>query len=118
MTPSDQDLNRLWARYAQATPELEPGANFMPAVWQRIEARRGVSYKLAVYARVLAMGAASLCLAAGLLELSSARPDSLSSSRYVDVLDDDDAAETLAFADVVATGHPAEREAGAGEGAK
>jgi hypothetical protein len=111
MTPSDHELNRLLARYAQSVSEPEAGANFMPGVWQRIEAKRGVSFKLAAYARVLAMGAASLCLAAGLFELSTARPDSFSSSRYVDVLDDDDAAETLAFADVVATGHPADAPA-------
>ncbi|MCC6540168.1 MAG: hypothetical protein IT162_21650 [Bryobacterales bacterium] len=111
MTQSDHELNRLLARYAQAVPETEAGANFMPGVWQRIEARRGVSFKLAAYARVLAMGAASLCLAAGLLELSSARLDSFSASRYVDVLNDDDSAETLAFADVVSSGHPAEIDA-------
>jgi len=118
MTPSDQELDRLMARYAQCVSAPEPGANFMISVWQRIEARRGVSFKLAAYARVLAIGAASMCLAAALFELSASRPDSFSSSHYVDMLDDDDAAETLAFADVVTTGHPAEIDARASEGAK
>jgi hypothetical protein len=74
MLPNEPNLDQLFERYAQACPDVEPGANFMPAIWQRIDARRGFSFKLASYARILAMSAASLCLAAGLFEISAYGP--------------------------------------------
>lgn len=98
MLPNEPNLDQLFERYAQACPDADPGANFMPAIWQRIDAKRGFSFKLASYARILAMGAASLCLAAGLFEISSYGPaQQLSSRTFVDVLDDDDDAEALIY---------------------
>jgi hypothetical protein len=114
MMPNEPDLDRLLERYAHACPEVEPGAGFMPGIWQRIDARQGFAFKLATYARVLAMTAASLCLAAGLFELSSYGPSTqLASNRYVDVLDDDNDTEVLTYADVVSTDHPGDPSGGA-----
>lgn len=107
MTPNEQELNRLLERYARACPELDASAGFMPGVWQRIDARRGFSFKLGTYARVLAMSAASLCLAAGLFEISSYGPaQQLAANHYVDVLDDDNDTEALTYTDVVNIEHP------------
>lgn len=98
MMPNEPDLDRLFDRYARACPDVEAGAHFMPALWQRIDARRGFSFKLATYARILAMSAASLCLAAGLFEISSYGPThQLASKHFVDVLDDDDDSEALIY---------------------
>jgi hypothetical protein len=98
MRSNEPDLDRLFERYARACPETEAGANFMPALWQRIDARRGFSFKLASYARILAMSAASLCLAAGIFEISSYGPkQQLASKHFVDVLDDDDDSEALIY---------------------
>ena len=98
MTSNERNLDRLLERYADSCPETEAGANFMPAVWQRIDARRGFSVKLAYYARMLAMTAASLCLAAGLFEISAYGPSQqLASKHFVDVLDDDDDSEALIY---------------------
>lgn len=33
-------LDALWAQYREACPDPEPSAEFMPNLWQRIEARR------------------------------------------------------------------------------
>jgi hypothetical protein len=33
-------LDALWAEYRDATPDLDAGPNFMPQLWQKIEARR------------------------------------------------------------------------------
>jgi hypothetical protein len=98
MMSDERNLDRLLERYSLACPEVEPGANFMPAVWQRIDARRGFSFKLASYARILAMTAASLCLAAGWFEISSYGPEKqLSSRNFVEILDDDDDSEALIY---------------------
>lgn len=37
----DSELNRLFERYRSACPEVEPSSNFMPLLWEKIEARRG-----------------------------------------------------------------------------
>ncbi len=33
-------LDALWAEYREAIPDPEPSSNFMPQLWQKIEARR------------------------------------------------------------------------------
>ncbi len=94
----ERNLERLLERYSQACPEVQAGANFMPGLWQRIDAKRGFSFKLASYARILALTAASLCLAAGLFELSSYGPArQLASNRFVEILDDDNDSEALIY---------------------
>jgi hypothetical protein len=98
MTSNERNLDRLFERYAHACPDVDAGANFMPAIWQRIDARRGFSFKLASYARILAMTAASICLAAGLFEMSSYGPaKQLAARQFVEVLDDDDDSEALIY---------------------
>ena len=102
MTPNDRELGPLWDRYSRACPEVEASANFMPAVWQRIDARRGFTNKLASYARALTLAAASLCLAIGLFEvspLSRAGDVQLTATHYVDLLDEDRDAESLTYND-------------------
>jgi len=39
----DDRLNSLLAQYREACPDPEPGANFMPQLWSRIEAQRGTA---------------------------------------------------------------------------
>lgn len=113
MTPNERNLDRLFERYAQACPDVEAGANFMPAVWQRIDARRGFSFKLVSYARILAMTAASLCLAAGLFEMSSYGPaKQLAAKQFVEVLDDDDDSEAIIYGVAVAQDRRAELPGG------
>lgn len=98
MMPDERNLDGLLDRYSRACPDVEAGANFMPGLWQRIEAKRGFSFKLASYARILAMTAASLCLAAGLFEISSYGPaHQLASNRFVEILDDDNDSEALIY---------------------
>lgn len=98
MTQPEREMENLLQRYSRACPQLEPGPAFMPGIWQRIDAKRGFSFKLGYYARILAMTAASLCMAAGLFEVSSYGPaQQLAANRYVDVLDDDSDDEALVF---------------------
>jgi hypothetical protein len=44
--PEDENnakLDAILAEYRAATPDLEPGADFMPGLWRRIEARRSAN---------------------------------------------------------------------------
>lgn len=62
----DEELDALLQAYRDACPAPEPGPNFMPQVWQRIEARQRYSFFLGRVASVFvtAAVAASLAMAA------------------------------------------------------
>lgn len=62
----DEKLDALFQAYRDACPAPEPGPNFMPQLWQRIEARQRFSSFLGRVASgfVTAAVAASLAMAA------------------------------------------------------
>lgn len=41
---SEQELDRLFANYRSAIPELEPAPEFLASVWRRIEVHRSSSW--------------------------------------------------------------------------
>lgn len=95
-------LSELFQRYRRSCPEPEGSADFMPRLWQRIDSRRGVTGRLRSYSRLIAAAAATLCLSLVLFDMSPlAQHPSLFNETYVDALDDDNAPEAFAFADVV-----------------
>lgn len=73
----------LAAAYREACPDVEPGVEFMPRLWARIEARQGFHRKLERLTRrwVMAAGCACLVLASLL-----AFPEHLTADDYVDIL--------------------------------
>ena len=100
-------LDRLFQRYRAACPESDGGPDFMPRLWQKIEARRGFAVKLRAYAHRLVSVAAAVCLAAFVFELSPlAGVNNVYTHTYVDILEEENAPEQLAFSDIVQTGHP------------
>ena len=106
-------LDGLLQRYRRACPELEGGADFLPRLWQKIDARRGFALKLRAYAHRLVSVAAMACLAALVFELSPlAGVNSVYTHTYVDMLEEENAPEQLAFSDIVQTGHPVFLNAG------
>jgi hypothetical protein len=60
-------LERLFAAYREACPDPEPGGNFMPQLWQKIESRRAFSYSLKRLARGIITAAAVASLAMAVL---------------------------------------------------
>ncbi|HEY1239299.1 MAG TPA: hypothetical protein VGF16_02030 [Bryobacteraceae bacterium] len=66
MTPmrENDQLDALFQAYRSACPTPEPGVNFMPQLWRRIEARQnyGFSFRRMANALVTAALAASICL--------------------------------------------------------
>jgi hypothetical protein len=61
----DRGLARLFAEYRDALPDPEPSANFMPRVWQRIEARQNQAVGFRRTARALITAAVALSFAMG-----------------------------------------------------
>jgi hypothetical protein len=62
--PAD-GLPELFAAYREACPDPESGENFMPQLWQKIEARRAFSFRLKRLARGIITAAALACLTMG-----------------------------------------------------
>ena len=58
----EERLEALFQAYRAACPDPEPGANFMPQLWQRIEGRRTFSF----YLRRMASGFVTAAVAATL----------------------------------------------------
>ncbi len=82
-------FERLIAEYRDACPEVDGGADFMPGVWRRIEARRRSVFAWARMSRRVLAAAAAICFLFGVV-LNTAINSSLPASSYVEVLDDDD----------------------------
>lgn len=58
----DNDFEALMAQYRQAVDEPDAGANFMPRLWRRIEARRTFAFRFRRVTQVFVGVAAVLCL--------------------------------------------------------
>lgn len=96
---TDDNLNQLFADYRQACPDFEGSAAFTPQLWQKIEARRGFSTRLRRFAQVVVSASAALSLAmAVLLVTPVSQPNN--STTYLEILDEEQPHETLAYADV------------------
>ena len=62
MTETERQLDELFVRYRAACPEVEASANFMPALWSRIERRSSFPFVFERLTRVFMAGAAAACL--------------------------------------------------------
>src|SRR5215467_10134969 len=61
--PDEARLDSLWVEYREACPEVDAGADFMPKLWQRIEARRNESLSFfRRFAQVCVMATVALSL--------------------------------------------------------
>jgi hypothetical protein len=58
----DLKLDELFRAYRTACPEVEPGANFMPEVWRRIESRRTFWFVFQKLGRTTVTACAAVCL--------------------------------------------------------
>jgi len=94
----DQKLDQLFANYRAALPDEDTfGPNFMPRLWNRIEAQRSATRRLGLWSKAWMAAAAALSLFAGtLIYLDSPAFD----NSYTDELDDDNAIESVAFMEV------------------
>lgn len=93
---TEERLNRIFADYRSACPEVEPGANFMPAIWQKIEGRRSTVFAWASMSRRVLLGAVGLCVIFGFLLNANFTPSLFYTTTYVEALDSDNETEDLA----------------------
>ena len=86
-TPSASKLDALWNEYRRAYPDPEAGAGFMPALWQRIEARRVAN--ISVFRRLVqvCVGATlALTVLMGVVLIPRLENALVYNATYVDVL--------------------------------
>jgi anti-sigma-K factor RskA len=98
MNGMDQDrvgdkLDPLWVAYRDACPDVEPSAQFMPQLWQRIEAQRSAvaSSWFRMWAEVWLVATVTLAIVMGAIlipryQRNPATSQSVSQASYVDVL--------------------------------
>lgn len=87
MANQDQELNELLRAYRSACPEPEAGANFMPGVWAKIEARRKTDQWLVRWVNSFAGAAALLAVVLGAMLYQSPTP--LPQRAYIEKLTDE-----------------------------
>jgi hypothetical protein len=91
----DDQLDAMFRAYRDACPAPEPGVNFMPQLWRRIESRQSYtfSFRRMANALVTAAVAASICL--GVYTTIHRAPESAGYSQsYVETLAENNAIDT------------------------
>ena len=95
----DSELSDLFAQYRSACPDVEPGVNFMPELWERIEARRGsLWFNFSRLGKNALAVSAALCLL--LLGMNLAMQPQVSPS-YTDALIAAGSAEQVDFSEAI-----------------
>jgi hypothetical protein len=100
MDRMDDKLASLWADYRAATPDSEPGPEFLPKLWQRIDARR--AEPLSIFrrlAQVCVMTTLALALLMSVL-IPELQQDPGVAGSYVDVLAAEIYSDNTALPDV------------------
>lgn len=105
MANQDQQLDELFGQYRAACPDVEPGANFMPGVWARIDARRKSEQGILRWANSFAMAAALLVMVLGVLMYRN--PNPLPQRAYIEKLTDEISEDYFLDAAYVAKAQPA-----------
>ena len=101
MGPMDDKLDALWAEYRDACPDPEASSNFMPNLWQNIEARRADTtsvFRRLAQACVMATVALTLIIVVLIPRFQS---EPVYTATYVDALD---AAHSVDLTDMLAGG--------------
>lgn len=99
MDRMDDKLNSLLSAYRDACPDAEPGANFMPELWSRIEVRRGaaVSTLLRRWTKAWLVATVVLVVVSSVFLIPSFQEPPAYEASYVDVLSAADSAGDLAL---------------------
>lgn len=100
MTGDDRDLDELWERYRAACPDVEPRADFMPQLWEKIEGRHGFWFAFQNLARAAMTAATALCLLFLFLNFIAAPENHLAPS-YADALAADHTAEKTYYTEAI-----------------
>ena len=91
-------LDSLWVQYREACGDPEPSPQFMPQVWQRIEARREAAGSLLLrrWAEAWVVATVTLALLMGAFLIPRYQKEPVYQATYIDVLVDADSAADAA----------------------
>ena len=89
----DERLDALFREFASACPDREPSANFMPRLWQQIEARQTYTFSFRRMANALVTAAVALSIVLGAY-MSIPRTNGYSSQSYIEALAEANALDT------------------------
>lgn len=89
----ERELDKLFTAYREACPAPEPSPNFMPRLWEKIEARRSVSYNFGRLTRAFLTAAAAICLLLVVLQTTSRTQPAFYTQSYIEALAEASAAE-------------------------
>ena len=102
MTNDDRQLDELFRDYRAACPDVEPGKNFMPMLWQKIDGRRTFAFAFQRLARMVMTASAALCLFLVGLNLIPKQPaDHLIAPTYADALAAEQTAEKTYYTESI-----------------
>ncbi len=103
----DQELDLIVAEYRAAFPDLDPGADFMPKLWNSIETKRSFLFRLKRMSEVAVAAALAACFITGMFIAPRTYHESQLAGNYVDVLAEAQSATRLrpwgAFASTFST---------------
>jgi hypothetical protein len=98
----DQDrLDYLFERYRAACPDIEPGPNFMPDLWQKIDARQSFWSVFDRFGVKLTTASAAICLLLLALNLFFAPGPLNLAPTYMDALMAEHSAERTAYTEAI-----------------
>jgi hypothetical protein len=97
---SEERLDALFQAYREACPDPEPSPNFMPVLWQRIEARQTFTFSLRRMASGFVTAALALSLALGVYMAIPRNSQVYSAQSYIEALAD---AQPLDTPEIVGT---------------
>ena len=100
----EDELSQLFAAYRDACPDTDGGADFLPGIWQKIEARQSLWFSFERLARACAAVAVAVCLLFVLLNVAASGRALPSPGGYVDGLAADRSLEGTYYAEGIRTG--------------
>ena len=83
----DEKLDALFRKFAEACPDREPSANFMPKLWQQIEARQTYTFSFRRMANALVTAAVALSIVLGAY-MALPRTNTYTGQSYIEALAD------------------------------
>lgn len=100
------ELSALFAAYREACPEVEPSANFLPGIWQKIEGRQSFWFSFEHLARTFAAIAVAMCLLLAALNVRASRSTVPGGVGYADALAAEHSDEAAYYAEGVRSTPP------------
>lgn len=91
---NEEQLDALFRAFAGACPDRDPSANFMPNLWQRIEARQTYAFSFRRMANAIATAAVALSIALGVYMAIPRATGTAGSQSYIEALAEANAIDT------------------------